>query len=71
VVKCGYARADVRDSLEVDVRKADADIFSHVEEHVAPRVDYEAVTEGVPPVLVRSDLCRSNDEEPGFDCASA
>ncbi len=41
MVKRGYAPANVRDALEIDVGEAKARLLAHVEEDIPPRIDHE------------------------------
>ena len=67
MVKRRYARADIGNAFEIDIRKADAGLLAHVEQDFSPGIDDKTVSEGIAAVLVMTNLGRCNDKQPRLD----
>ena len=71
MVKRGYAPANVRDALEIDVGEAKARLLAHVEQDIAPGIDDERMAERVAAVLVVTDLRCGDDKKTRLDRSRA
>ena len=71
MTECRDPRPDLENPGQIDVRKADTNLFAHVEEDFAPRIDDQRMAEGLSPVLVAAGLGSCDDEQAGFDCPGA
>src|SRR5881409_2698876 len=66
-----YPGAHVGDALQINIGKTNARVLAHVEQDLAPRVYDQAVPEGVPAILMMTDLRGGNNEQSRLDGASA
>ena len=64
-----YAAANIRDPAEIDVRETHSGRLAHIEQQLAPGVDDQGMTIGLPPILMMPGLRCCDYEQARFDCA--